>query len=138
MSQEDRILINNGCGPAWFPLKAKRFIDRHFMAWMFDAGCGHHDFGYIVGGGELRRWMCDLKLAKAMLNDVKLCFKHGDYNNFIIGLFSGTVFYIALFLFGWTSFEYGRQKSRGEVIAYARFKHGETSFIQRLKRFRWK
>lgn len=138
LDSEDQQLINNGCGSSWFSDGLKKFMDKYFYAWMFYAQCGHHDYGYIVGGGELRRLYCDYRFSQEMLKDVITCCKHKNYINAVIGSFIGLIFSASVVLFGWFSFEYGEIKHNYQVIEYVSSKDKKTKFIDRIKKFKLK
>ena len=137
LSEQEKLFINNGCGPTWLPYKYKRFLTSYLMAWAFFASCGHHDFGYTVGGSERRRLYCDFRFGLAMLDDLALCFKHKDYKNFFLGLIVGLLFFLSVVFFGWLSFEYGPIKTKSEVLVYLRAQEAErNSLFARLKNYR--
>ena len=54
--------ISNGCGGA-----GSWIVPPHAI--FFETCCDHHDYGYWVGGTEIRRKECDKKLYQAMLKD---------------------------------------------------------------------
>ena len=100
LTSYEKSLVNNGCGPTWMPSWVKKIL----FAWMFHAQCGHHDWGYLVGGSELRRLECDLKFGKAMLKDVLRAFAFST-----VGLVTAPLFFIIVLLFGFGPFQKFRE-----------------------------
>lgn len=138
LDPEDQLLINNGCGSSWFSPGLKKFVDKYLFGWMFYAQCGHHDYGYIVGGGEFRRLFCDYRFSQEMLKDVIDTWRHKNYINAILQFIFASLFSLMVFLFGWCSFEYGDIKDNYLVILYARNPGKKTNFFNRIKKFKFK
>ena len=138
LTDQERGIINNGCGPSWANRRIKRWVNKYLFAWMFYASCGHHDLGYTLGGGEKRRLYCDLKLTQAMWKDIWLCYKHGSYGNFVIGFFIGNIFSALVILFGWLSFQYGEPKDKEKLMQFVLMANVKkpTIFV-RLSKWRW-
>ncbi len=97
LTAEQKAKVNNGCGPAGMPAWLKTLV----FSWMFDAQCGHHDFGYTVGGGHRRRAECDLKFGAAMAKDAAR-----NLFNAIAGTILAPTFFVLVFLFGWLFFNF--------------------------------
>ncbi len=109
LTEDEKALVNNGCGPANMPEWCKKLI----FSWMFEAQCGHHDWGYTVGGNELRRLECDVKFGKAMLKDVMM-----NYYKAIIQTLIAPIFFLSVLLFGWMHFRYGMPLNKDEALEY--------------------
>ena len=92
--------------------KFKHLIEAHLCGWMFRAQCGHHDWGYTVGGNELRRIECDLKFGAAVIKDALRALV-----NALLALIIAPVFFMCVVCFGWTSFNYGKPLTKQEAIA---------------------
>lgn len=114
LTDEEKSLVNNGCGPANMPEWCKKLI----FAWMFHAQCGHHDWGYTVGGTWKDRLRCDLKFGYAMLNDVVR-----NYYNALIQTAIAPLFFISVLLFGCIFFRFGKKFSKDEALEYVRNRH---------------
>ena len=100
LTAEEQARAGNGCGPSWSP----RWVRAFLFGWFFIACCNHHDFGYEVGGNELRRWVCDWKFFIAMLQDAFGGALYWLPFKLPLALF----FYLCVMLGGWVSFRYGR------------------------------
>ena len=109
LTDEEKSLVNNGCGPANMPEWCKKLI----FAWMFHAQCGHHDWGYTIGGGHRDRLICDLKFGRAMLKDIAR-----NYYIAIVQTVMAPLFFIAVLLFGWMFFRFGDKFSKDEALEY--------------------
>lgn len=116
LTSYERSLVNNGCGPEWFP----EWVRKVSFGWMFHAQCGHHDWGYLVGGNEKRRLECDLKFGKAMLKDVVM-----NYYFALIQTIMAPIFFGLVLFFGWTCFHYGTPRTQQEALEAARKKRGK-------------
>lgn len=104
--------VNNGCGPSWLPKKAKKFIQEKVFGWFFHARCGHHDWGYIVGGNELRRISCDMKFGAAVAKDALRALV-----NALCAVTLAPLFFLAVLLFGWLAFNYAGPLTKEEALA---------------------
>jgi len=129
--------INNGCGPIWINIDFKRFLNKYLFAWMFHASCGHHDFGYIIGGNERRRLYCDYKLTCAMARDIHQQWTNGLYIESILSGCVAFIFSVCVVLGGWLSFEYGPAKDKLKVIRYVQKFDRHPTLCERLKNFRF-
>ena len=109
LTEDEKALVNNGCGPVWMPGWCKKLV----FSWMFHAQCGHHDWGYTAGGNEFRRWYCDLRFGWAIAKDATRNLYHA-----IVGTIIGPLFFLAVFLFGWSSFNYGRKLTKEQALKY--------------------
>lgn len=118
LTASEKQRVNNGCGPSWLTDKVKDFIELYLFGWMFNAQCGHHDWGYLVGGSELRRLECDLKFGLAVIKDALRALV-----NALCAVFIAPVFFILVLLFGWLSFNYGEPLTKGQALARNR-RHG--------------
>jgi len=136
LSQSDKNLINNGCGPSWMSEKIKVFLNDYLLAWMFFATCGHHDYGYLIGGTNRRRLYCDCKFAYAMWKDVRLRWNQGKYVHSIGGFFTGAIFFLVVLVFGVFSFEYGPPKNKHQTLEHVRSDR-KTTLCERMSNFRW-
>ena len=95
----------------------KAFAMKYLFAWMFHAQCGHHDWGYIVGGGERRRLHCDLKFGKAIIRDAL-----NQWFNAMMALLIAPIFFLLVICFGRFSFRYGPPLTKSQALEYAREK----------------
>ena len=123
LTPEQRALISNGLGPAWFPKKWRDWITQK-ASWFFQsASWDRHDFCYLRGGFERDRWRCEFGFFRAMLRDALS--QNGRLRVFKSAgavLLSMLLFMLVL-LFGWTRFTYGRPKSLEEIIDYLEASH---------------
>ena len=110
LTGSQQLKLNNGCGPSWWPVKVKKFVHKYLMGWLFNASCGHHDFGYVVGGSELRRLECDLKFGRAIFLDAGRALCHA-----VLAVILAPLFFLLVRCFGWMSFNYGEPKTLEEV-----------------------
>lgn len=99
LSADEQASIGNGCGPSWCP----DWIRNQLFSWFFLASCNHHDFGYMVGGNEFRRWVCDWKFFGAMIRDSFA----GQWYFTLLKLVLSIIFYLCVLIGGWLSFRYG-------------------------------
>lgn len=132
LSAEEIELVNNGCGAEWMPEKLKNW----FFGWFFHASCGHHDWGYLIGGGEIRRIICDWKFFKALLLDAK---EYTNEGGFFLGLYCfliSCIMFLMVRLFGWTSFYYGEPSTKELAFRVVSGKE-KIKFWDRIKRFYW-
>jgi hypothetical protein len=89
---------SNGCGPGFFPALLKDLL----FNWFFEASCDKHDYGYMIGGNEIRRFECDWKFWLAMKRDT---LRFNGLTRFLRWL--QAIFFFALVrAFGWTRFNY--------------------------------
>jgi len=131
LTDEERKAVNNGCGPEWMPVRIKQFL----FGWMFYAQCGHHDFGYLVGGGEMRRLYCDLRFAQEMWKDVLKQYRDTRFIDAAFALVVGLMFAVIVMGFGWLQYNYGKPLTiRGAMM---RQSTGKSKLSARLKRFRF-
>lgn len=137
LSQQQKDLVNNGCGPSWLPKQFKQFLKKVVFAWMFHASCGHHDFGYIVGGSERRRLYCDYRFGQAIARDVVTQWKLGKHWYAVMASGIGLFFFLVVFFFGWSSFHYGTPKSRSMVIHAVTPPRKPGTLKSRLRNWRW-
>jgi hypothetical protein len=108
------------------------------MRWTFNASCGHHDFGYIAGGGEFRRLYCDFKFGSAMIEDLVDNIKTNKKLDFVIGVFMAIGFFLTVVLLGWTSYNYGRPKTKSGVLLYVKTSpKKQPGLFKRLSKFRF-
>lgn len=114
LTPTEKQAVNNGCGPSWLPAKLKHFIELHLCGWMFTARCGHHDWGYTVGGNERRRIECDLKFGSAVIKDALRALV-----NALLAVIMAPMFFVCVLCFGWLSFNYGEPLTKKEAIARA-------------------
>jgi len=136
LAEREQALVNNGCGPSWLHWKLKDMLNRYLMAWLYHASCGHHDYGYIIGGGEFRRLYCDYRLTLAMFGDLRICMRNQEFKDLFIGFFAAIIFSLSVLFFGWLSFHYGPPKSNAEVMGVVKTGE-EPGLLSRLRNFRF-
>ena len=101
LSDNPSSLVPNGCGAAWMP----NWIKAALFNWFFEASCNKHDYGYMIGGNEIRRFECDWKFWLAMRRDT---LKYKGIKRFIRWS-QAVVFFTIVRLFGWTRFNYNKE-----------------------------
>lgn len=122
LTDREKAIVNNGCGPSWFTPKMKAFTDKYLFGWMFHAQCGHHDWGYVVGGSEKRRLHCDIKFGKAIIKDAVT-----QWFNALMALIIAPVFFLAVVFFGCLSFRYGPPLTKSQALEFARKKNEKST-----------
>jgi hypothetical protein len=123
LTPEQRALITNGLGPAWFPKKCRDWITQK-AGWFFQsASWDLHDFCYLRGGSERDRWRCDFGFFRAMLRDIAV--QNGRLWVFksAVAVLLSIILFMLVLLLGSTRFAYGRPKSLEEIIDYLEASH---------------
>lgn len=111
LTDNEKKIVNNGCGPDWMP----EWAEKIFFAWMFEAQCGHHDWGYLVGGDEKRRLECDLKFGKALAKDATR-----NLINAVIGTLLVLPYFLSVLICGRFFFRYGIPFSKAKALNHVR------------------
>lgn len=117
LTEDQQLHFGNGIGPDWMPAFARAFITGS-ASWFFqDASWRHHDFGYSLGYTEKHRAEYDRKFFDAMCRDA-LSQPGWRWINVPGALAIACLFYAAVRLGGWASFDYGeRFHTVEEVLA---------------------
>ena len=105
LTDEERALICNGCGPKGAVLDAPD--------WLFEASCDHHDFNYWLGHTEDDRRRADWQFYEAMLRDAHR--KASFWNEWWYRLMAWT-YYKAVRAFGKSAFYYGPHERTREDL----------------------
>jgi len=93
LTDEERDIICNGCGPKGFPIPVPNFL--------FKASCDHHDFNYWLGCKRVHRLKADLQFYREMLKDAA-------GRRFYV--FWATIYFWAVRLFGWCCFHWASKQ----------------------------
>ncbi len=102
LTPSEQARYGNGIGPHWFPNVLRRWITDFCSQFFREASWRRHDYGYHRGGSELHRIRCDGLFLVAMRRDV---YRSPWYWKPLTWLLAH-LFYIAVRLFGWASFNY--------------------------------
>lgn len=92
-------MISNGIGPIWFPKRLRAWLTTFGENFFSEASWQRHDEGYARGSPA--RDVCDRKFLEAMLRDssaAKTTIK------IFKSLLLAVIFWIAVRLFGWLSY----------------------------------
>lgn len=106
LTPEQRDVFRNGVGPDWMPTRIRDFITVTCSFFFDEAAWEHHDFGYYIGKSVTEKFEYDWKFFCAMCKDSI------DSNQIAISLTLSMIFYFAVTIFGWFSFNFGKDYKR--------------------------
>ncbi len=106
LTDEQRDRFGNGCGP--------------YRAWIrppdlvFSVSCRQHDFYYTRGGWLIAKLWADIQFGWAMQRNA---WGQKRFPHRVMYSAAGLVYVAAVLLAGWTSFHWGRWRTKDEILA---------------------